>query len=326
MANRLQPDRLGYAADTSTGAPIVGPDGVVESGNGRTLAIQRAYAQRSPQAAAYRSWLAAQGFDTTGMRAPVLVRERTEPLDMPARAKLADEMGASPTMAMSASERAAANAKRIPSDVLSMYQSGDVTSASNAAFVRAFADSAIPQSERASFMTADGELSIEGATRMRNALTQRAYGSNTLVTSLAEDADPDLKAFGGALVDAAGPMAKLRGAIETGMVDPRDDITPALVSAASVLKTARRARISLGDAVAQSDAFTAPDLLTERILTAAYGDDLKGRITRARFAGLLSNFANEMQAQSGLFGENKTAPAVFEESTRKYGHGTGKTQ
>lgn len=269
--------------------------------------------------------LTGQGFNVAGMREPVLVRERTAPLDMAGRAKLADEMGASPTMAMSASERAAADAKRIPTDVLSMYQGGDVTSPRNAAFVRAFADRAIPTAEQASFMTADGDLSIEGAARMRNALTQRAYGSNTLVTSLAEDADPELKAFGGALVDAAGPMAKVRGGIETGEIDPGNDIAAGLIDAAQTIQTAKRARISLADAVSQVDAFAQPDPWTERILTAAYGAGLKGRMSRAKLAGLLSNFAAELQVQSGLFGDSKSAAQVFDEAARKHGHGSGRS-
>jgi hypothetical protein len=244
---------------------------------------------------------------------------------MPARARLADEMGASPTMAMSASERAAADARRIPTDVLSIYQSGDVTSPRNAAFVRAFADHAIPTGEQASFMTADGELSTEGATRLRNALTQRAYGDNALVTSLAENADPDLKAFGGALMDAAGPMAKLRGAIESGAVSSNDDITPGLVEAANIIQTAKRARISLADAVAQIDAFTPRDPWAERILRAAYGVDFKGRMSRPKLMHLLSDFADKIQTQSGLFGDNKTTLEVFNEAVQQHGYGTSKS-
>jgi hypothetical protein len=322
MANKLRPDLLGYAGDTSTGAPVVGPDGIVESGNGRAMAIKRAYAANGEQADAYRTWLGAQGFDVAGMNSPVLVRERTAPLDMAARARLADEMGASPTMAMSASERAAADAKRIPTDVLSMYQSGDVTSPRNAAFIRAFADRTIPAGERASFMTSDGELSAEGAARVRNALTQRAYGNNAIVSALAEDADPNLKAFGGALMDAAGPMAKLRGALESGEVPASDDITPSIVGAANIIQTARRQRISLADAVGQVDAFATRDPMVETVLKAAFGSDLEGRMSRPKLAGLLSNFAAKLQVQSGLFGDNKSAIQVFNEAAQEYGHGT----
>lgn len=76
MANTLDPDRLGYSGDTSTGAPVVGADGFVESGNGRMMAIQQAYAAKGISSLRYRAWLSKQGFDTSGMKNPVLVRER----------------------------------------------------------------------------------------------------------------------------------------------------------------------------------------------------------------------------------------------------------
>jgi ddrB-like ParB superfamily domain len=324
IANRLQPERLGASASTSEGAPIIGPDGAVESGNGRTMAIMQAYADGGPLADAYRQWVADQGHNTTGMQNPVLVRERLGALDMPARARLAADMGASPIAAMSAPERAAADARAIPADILSMYQGGDVTLARNAPFARAFADHVIPPGEHASFMTADGEMSADGAIRMRNALTQHAYGSNSLVTSLAENADPDIKAFGGALMDASGDMAKLRGAIDSGAVSRASDIAPDIVAAAQLIQTAKRQRISLADAVGQRDAFSALPEKTEDILQAAFGDNYAGRMSRARMADLLTAFAQEAQMQSGLFGANLTAGEMLAEARAKYGYGTNK--
>jgi hypothetical protein len=77
IAGNLQPKRLGASASAGEGAPIVGPDGVVESGNARYLAIRRAHAANGPAAAGYRDYLTRQGYDVKGMREPVLVRERT---------------------------------------------------------------------------------------------------------------------------------------------------------------------------------------------------------------------------------------------------------
>ena len=322
IATKLNPELLGASASTSMGAPIIGPDGAVESGNGRTMAIMQAYADGGPRADAYRQWVSAQGHDTTGMQNPILVRERLGDLDMPARARLAADMGASPIAAMSAPERAAADARAIPTDILSMYQGGDVTRAKTAPFARAFAEHVIPPGEHAGFMTADGEMSADGAIRMRNALTQHAYGSNSLVTSLAENADPDIKAFGGAMMDAAGDMAKLRGAIDSGAVASASDIAPDIVAAAQLIQTARRQRISVADAVGQRDAFSVLPEKTEDILQSAFGEDYAGRMSRSRMAELLSAFAQEAQMQSGLFGANLTAGEMLAEARAKYGYGT----
>jgi hypothetical protein len=74
IAGQLQPERLGASSSVGEGAPIIGADGVVESGNGRVLGIRRAYAQGGDSAQKYRAYLESQGFDTGGMKEPVLVR------------------------------------------------------------------------------------------------------------------------------------------------------------------------------------------------------------------------------------------------------------
>ena len=42
MADDLKPELLGESAKISDGAPIAGLDGVIESGNGRMMAIRQA--------------------------------------------------------------------------------------------------------------------------------------------------------------------------------------------------------------------------------------------------------------------------------------------
>ena len=54
-AANLDPDSLGRTGRADTGAPIVGDDMVVESGNGRTMAIQLAYERGT--ADEYKDWL-----------------------------------------------------------------------------------------------------------------------------------------------------------------------------------------------------------------------------------------------------------------------------
>jgi hypothetical protein len=54
-SNTLDPESLGRSGRADTGAPIIGDDYVVESGNGRTMAIQLAYERG--QAEEYRNFL-----------------------------------------------------------------------------------------------------------------------------------------------------------------------------------------------------------------------------------------------------------------------------
>ena len=66
MASRLEPQRLGVSSDAASGAPIIGPDDLVESGNARVLAIRRAYDEGGAAAERYRAHLQEQGDDVAG--------------------------------------------------------------------------------------------------------------------------------------------------------------------------------------------------------------------------------------------------------------------
>ncbi len=80
IATRLEPERLGYSAEADRGAPIVGPDGMVESGNGRVQAIRAVYKYNPTNAKRYRDWLQEQGVDVAKFKEPVLVRQRVTEL------------------------------------------------------------------------------------------------------------------------------------------------------------------------------------------------------------------------------------------------------
>ncbi|MFP3340095.1 hypothetical protein R0J91_19105, partial [Micrococcus sp. SIMBA_131] len=74
MANDLRPELLGESYKLSDGAPIIGMDNVVESGNGRTLAIGKAY--ENGRAEEYQKYIeqyaADRGWDISGINKPVL--------------------------------------------------------------------------------------------------------------------------------------------------------------------------------------------------------------------------------------------------------------
>lgn len=80
IAARLDPAQLGDSRVSNTGSPIVGPDMMVESGNGRVMALARAYEAHPESAKAYRDYLESQGYKTAGMKQPVLIRQRLSDL------------------------------------------------------------------------------------------------------------------------------------------------------------------------------------------------------------------------------------------------------
>ena len=310
IAGNLQPERLGVASSAMEGAPIIGPDGVVESGNARVLGIRRAYQMGGPQAVGYRDFLARQGFDLSGIDKPVLVRQRLTEMSPAERVRFTQEANAEQGLAMSATERARIDASRLEPDTLNLWKGGEIGSAGNAPFVRAFVRNIAEPGQEGQLVTGGGTLSLEGAQRIRNALLQRAYGDPGLVAALSETGDENIQAFGKALMESAGNMARLQQSIEAGEVAPEAGIGRDLAEAARVISLARRRGVSIRDAVAQQDAFGGN--VSEgavQMLRTAYGPDLTRRISSARFAGILDDyakFAREQSTQQMLIGEPMT--------------------
>ena len=89
---------------------MIGPDGVVESGNGRALLLQRAYEAHPDRIQAYQQFLRDKGYDLEGFKQPVLVRMREGDLPMAERGALALEANVSATAGLSVRERAFADA------------------------------------------------------------------------------------------------------------------------------------------------------------------------------------------------------------------------
>lgn len=215
MADDLKPELLGESYKLSDGAPIIGPDNVVESGNGRTLAIGRAY--DNGRADAYRefvqNWANSRGMDISGLNQPVLVRTRLSDVDRVAFSRLANE---SDVAQFSATERAMNDVDRLPdSTLLKINNDGSINIDGSMDYVRSFVDQ-LPQSERGSVITSDGRLSQEGKRRIESAIVQRAYGDSNLVTRLSENLDDDSKNVLNALLRAAPQLSQLNDLVKQG--------------------------------------------------------------------------------------------------------------
>jgi hypothetical protein len=215
MANDLKPEWLGESHKLSDGAPIIGMDNVVESGNGRTLAIARAYEQG--KAEDYKAFLekyaAERGIDLSGIDRPVLVRTRLTETDRTQFAKLANE---SDVAQYSASERATSDVDRLPdASLLKINNDGSINLDGSMDYVRGFVGQ-LPKSEQATAITPDGRLSQDGKRRIESAIMQSAYGDSSLVTRLAENIDDDSKTVLNALLRAAPQLAQLDALVKQG--------------------------------------------------------------------------------------------------------------
>lgn len=229
IENAIRPELLGESVKASDGAPIVGPDAVVESGNARTIALRRAY--DSGKADAYRAWLAdnAERFgltraDVEGMQRPVLVRERMGDIN---RAEFARQANESAVAAMSPTEQARADAGRITDlSGLVANEDGTINATQSADFIRALLQQAVAPTERGAMLQADGRLSAPGMQRLRNAVFAKAYGDADILAMLTESTDANVRNILAGMMRAAPEVAKLRDLIEAGARQDADIAGP----------------------------------------------------------------------------------------------------
>lgn len=238
IALNLDPARLMPNIDASQGAPLVGGDNIIDSGNGRVLAIKRAYEAYPDKAAAYRAALVEAGYaDAAGMQQPVLVNRRITELSETARAQFNAELNGPTTARMSAVELAALDREALTPGVMDALDDAPVTAAGNRAFVQRFLAN-LPQNERGAMLERDGKtLNADGARRIENALVAAAYGDVDagVLRRFAEATDDNTRAIVGALSDVAGTWARMRGAIKRQEVGAEFDLTPELTQALRLL-------------------------------------------------------------------------------------------
>ena len=252
IANGLNPALLGESPTVSDGAPIVGFDGVVESGNART--IGRRVANERGTDAEYRQYLLDNAerlgisrADVEAMSVPMLVRRRTTELD---RAEFASRANDQTVAAMSASEKAASDARRLPdANLLQTNADGTLNIGGSMDYVRAFVQS-LPETERSMMMDADGRLSQEGKRRIESAIARQAYGDGDLITRLTENLDDNSKTIIGALLKNAPILAQLDALVRAGG-RTANTIAKDLAAAAAKFSDLKAAKMTVDDYFAQ---------------------------------------------------------------------------
>lgn len=254
IVQKLDPARLGVSADAATGAPIVGADGLVESGNARTIALKRVYQANGQKAEDYKNFLrtnAAQfGIDPAqvdGMARPVLVRVRATPVN---RAEFARQANATTVQRMSASEQALADSKRLTTlEGLNPDDDGNFTNSLD--FIRQFM-ATLPVTEQSDLIESDGRLSTQGYRRIQNAVLAKAYGDSPTLRRMTESLDNNLRNISNALTRVAPTIASARERMQMGTMHEAD-IAPDLVQAVEGLSSLKDKGWSVADELGQQD-------------------------------------------------------------------------
>lgn len=309
-ANDLNPRLLMNNPLSSEGAPIISKDGVVESGNGRTLSIKRAMANGTDGAAKYKQALKDAGYNIRGVKNPVLVRIRETPMTDAERIKLAQDSNVRTTLGTSSVEQAEKDAGNLSPSTLNKFMGGDLSQARNREFVKSALKDVVPENEQASVFSKEGALSQEGERRIAGALLHKAYGDEGITRLLTENTDNELSSLGKSLTSAAPEWAKMREDVKSGAIPEDMDKTQMITQAAKQILKARRA----GNPV--SDYLRTDDMLDP------ISDEAKGfmkflhrneKLTQFKSSDTITNFLNDYarmarQTKSGtdMFGGEPT--------------------
>lgn len=321
IAANLNPERLAASPLASEGAPIVGPDFMVESGNGRTLGIQSAYAQGLPSAQNYQQFLTQNapqfGLDPAAVAQienPVLVRIRQTEMDAAQRQAFAQAANVSGVSQMSEVERAQRDAQALmQSNALSVFAPdpmGNVKGPASRDFVEAFS-SLVPPSERGAFMQADGEVSAPGLRQINAALLGAAYPNNDALGRMLESTDDNTRGIGTAMLGAAPSFAYMRQRVQRGELHDLD-LSGDVVSASNLLAFTRKEGVPLKEYMATQGLF-GEEYSPQTVDLARFFDKNKAR--PKRIGELLQSYAQNVERlgnpQQGSFFD-EAAPSIHE--------------
>lgn len=239
-AARLDPAQLMPAPTADRGTPIVGPDNVIESGNGRTMAIARAYERHPDRAQAYRGAIEAAGFTIPeGVEQPVLIARRRTDLTPDQRRQMVIDAQDSGVAQMTPTEVARATSRNLQASILSRLDPAQpLTADANGDFVRA-ALATLPRSARNAMFDPGGALNALGQRQLKEAIFARAWPDPDILARYTEGAPAELKSLMEALETAAPSWAALKADIEAGLVTPDMDISGFVLDAMRLIGAAR---------------------------------------------------------------------------------------
>lgn len=239
-AARLDPAQLMPSPTADRGTPIVGPDNVIESGNGRSMAIARAYERHPDRAQAYRGAIEAAGYQIPdGVDQPVLIARRRTDLTPDQRRQFVIDAQDSGVAQMTPTEVARATARNLQSSILSRLDpTAPLASDANGDFVRA-ALATLPRSARNAMFDPGGALNALGQRQLKEAIFARAWPDPDILARYTEGSPAELKSLMEALETAAPSWAALKADIEAGLVTADMDISGFVLDAMRLIGAAR---------------------------------------------------------------------------------------
>lgn len=275
MTKGMKPELLAESQFVNEGAPVVNNSGVVLNGNGRVMAIQKAYKgltdAHKKSAEAYKDYLVSIAPSlgiapekVQSMDHPVLVRQAADDADTNAIIN-STEGGAK----LGGAEQAKADADRLKLSTLEQFVdngTGEFMNPSNREFRRAAASDVFSDAEGNSVFNEKGDLSPTGQFRIRNAIFAKAYDDNYLLTQLSEATDNNSKNIMNAMIAAAPEVAKVNEGIKEGNLYSDYDISDVITKTAKTIMSLRNEGKPLSFHLQETSLFSQGESEAERLV------------------------------------------------------------
>ena len=275
MASGLEPMALLYdSRRTDEGSPIIGEDGMVESGNGRSLAMMwaakgnnEAWQRYQEEIKDYLPMMGISEADLEGKKFPVVVRERvTGDGNKDFRVHFAEAANTSSIKRMSSFEEAQRDSRRISPKMIENLRFNPDESVESALSRHAnkhiageYLD-ALGQNEGSALMDENGDLSKHGRERFKAAMYLYAMPGKSgemIARTFVESSDYDLKNFDNAFSRSLPALAKTRSLFNEGKRDASLDLMPDLAASIQALDDLKRQDLPVDAYLAQDDLFAA---------------------------------------------------------------------
>ncbi len=301
ISNKLNPELLAESPTMQEGAPVITKDGVVISGNGRTMAIMGNYATGEGESA-YKKFLInnAERFgvskeEVSKMSTPILVRVIEDDVDDATLIGITRNANISNTLGFSATNVAQITDEKVTPEMLSgLDLSAPLTSAKNMAVANEIIGALPPITEQARYRSPDGSLNTFGVQLVKNVLFKKAYGSDTLLAKLAEGDTEGIKTIFNAMLTVAPKAAVLNNGIAKGYyhdINVADKIKSAVEKYIEIKELYPNDPKAISNYLKQQTLFGdgGLDLATREILTAMEARLRSGKKLTDFFSSMMDN-------------------------------------
>ncbi|MGE1061180.1 LPD5 domain-containing protein [Megasphaera paucivorans] len=274
MARTIKPELLSDSQFVNQGAPVVNKNGIVLNGNGRTIAIQRAYEGQDRQhkisAAGYKQYLKDNankfGFTSGQVQAidnPILVRQVDK--EAPIKDIIHSTEGGA---RLGSAEQAQMDANKLKLSTMNKFVddgTGEFLNPGNREFRKLAARDIKTEDDSNAIYNDKHEVTPYGVSRIKNAMFAKAYHDNALLAKMSESTDNNSKNILKAMIIAAPDVAKVNYGIDHGTLY-KYDISKVMSDASKVLMSLRDAKKPLNFYLKETSLFDASISPEERAI------------------------------------------------------------